>query len=97
MSIRSRCMVRTREYRDRVLRLTAVALRHIAMPTDPLSEGLLVTVSAPGPTSKQKTLQLYNPDLIVELKYTGTISFKWGFKWEECVIVPSVRVPQADC
>ena len=53
------------------------------MPTDPLSEGLLVTVSAPGPTSKHKTLQLYNPDLIVELKYTGTISFKWGFKWEE--------------
>ena len=57
------------------------------MPTDPLSEGLLVTVSAPGPTSKHKTLQLYNPDLIVELKYTGTISFKWGFKWEECVFV----------
>ena len=54
-------------------------------------------MSAPGPTSKHKTLQLYNPDLIVELKYTGTISFKWGFKWEECVIVPSVRVPQADC
>ncbi|TFK87031.1 hypothetical protein K466DRAFT_131270 [Polyporus arcularius HHB13444] len=50
---------------------------------DPLSEGLLATVTAPSATSKHKTLQLYNPDLVVELKYTGTISFKWGFKWED--------------
>ncbi|KAI0742057.1 hypothetical protein C8Q80DRAFT_1274377 [Daedaleopsis nitida] len=50
---------------------------------DPLSESLLATVSAPSPTSKHKTLQLYNPDIIVELKYTGTISFRWGFKWED--------------
>ncbi|RPD58862.1 hypothetical protein L226DRAFT_471178 [Lentinus tigrinus ALCF2SS1-7] len=50
---------------------------------DPLSEGLLATVSAPAATSKHKTLQLYNPDLVVELKYTGTITFKWGFKWED--------------
>ncbi|KAL7280938.1 hypothetical protein ACG7TL_005887 [Trametes sanguinea] len=50
---------------------------------DPLSESVLATVTAPSPTSKHKTIQLYNPDLIVELKYTGTIHFKWGFKWEE--------------
>ncbi|KAI0666872.1 hypothetical protein C8Q78DRAFT_983503 [Trametes maxima] len=50
---------------------------------DPLSESVLATVTAPSPTSKHKTLQLYNPDLIVELKYTGTLHFKWGFKWEE--------------
>ncbi|KAI0793634.1 hypothetical protein C8Q74DRAFT_1215186 [Fomes fomentarius] len=50
---------------------------------DSLSEGLLATVTAPNATSKHKTLQLHNPDSIVELKYTGTITFKWGFKWEE--------------
>ncbi|KAI0819584.1 hypothetical protein BC628DRAFT_1401730 [Trametes gibbosa] len=51
--------------------------------SDPLSESVLATVTAPSATSKHKTLQLYNPDLIVELKYTGTIHFRWGFKWEE--------------
>ncbi|KAH9855279.1 hypothetical protein C2E23DRAFT_952026, partial [Lenzites betulinus] len=51
--------------------------------SDPLSESVLATVTAPSATSKHKTLQLFNPDLIVELKYTGTIHFKWGFKWEE--------------
>ncbi|KAI0657913.1 hypothetical protein C8Q70DRAFT_918525 [Cubamyces menziesii] len=50
---------------------------------DPLSESVLATVTAPSPTSKHKTIQLFNPDLVVELKYTGTIHFKWGFKWEE--------------
>ncbi|KAI0709639.1 hypothetical protein C8T65DRAFT_727346 [Cerioporus squamosus] len=50
---------------------------------DPLSEGLLATVTAPSATNKHKTLQLYNPDLVVELKYTGTITFKWEFKWED--------------
>lgn len=50
---------------------------------DPLSESVLATVTAPSATNKHKTLQLYNPDLVVELKYTGTIHFKWGFKWEE--------------
>ncbi|CDO68167.1 hypothetical protein BN946_scf184938.g19 [Trametes cinnabarina] len=52
---------------------------------DPLSESVLATVTAPSPTSKHKTIQLYNPDFVVELKYTGTIHFKWGFKWEEWV------------
>ncbi|KAI0334629.1 hypothetical protein GY45DRAFT_1426956 [Cubamyces sp. BRFM 1775] len=50
---------------------------------DPLSESVLATVTAPSPTSKHKTIQLFNPDIVVELKYTGTIQFKWGFKWEE--------------
>ncbi|KAH9889038.1 hypothetical protein C8Q73DRAFT_794025 [Cubamyces lactineus] len=50
---------------------------------DPLSECVLATVTAPSPTSKHKTIQLFNPDLVVELKYTGTIHFKWGFRWEE--------------
>ena len=50
---------------------------------DSLSEGLLATVSAPNATSKHKTVQLHNPDSIVELKHTGTLTFKWGFKWEE--------------
>lgn len=50
---------------------------------DPLSESLLVTATAPSATSKTKVLELNNPTQIVELKYTGTISFRWGFKWEE--------------
>ncbi|KZT64601.1 hypothetical protein DAEQUDRAFT_732458 [Daedalea quercina L-15889] len=50
---------------------------------DPLSTSLLATASAPHAASKHKTVQLYNPDAVVELKYTGTLSFKWGFKWEE--------------
>lgn len=50
---------------------------------DPLSESLLITASAPSASSKAKTLELHNPTSVIELKYTGTISFKWGFKWEE--------------
>lgn len=50
---------------------------------DPLSESTLASVSAPSATSKHKTLQLHNPDSVVELKSTGTLSFKWSFKWEE--------------
>ena len=50
---------------------------------DPLSGSVLATATAPHATSKHKTLQLHNPDAIVELKYTGTLTFKWGFKWEE--------------
>ncbi|OBZ65263.1 hypothetical protein A0H81_14779 [Grifola frondosa] len=50
---------------------------------DPVSDSLLATATAPNATSKHKTLQLYNPDIVVELKYTGTISFRWSFTWEE--------------
>ncbi|KAJ3808342.1 hypothetical protein F5876DRAFT_90077 [Lentinula aff. lateritia] len=46
------------------------------------SESLLVTASAPSATSKVKTLELCNPTIAVELKYTGTLSFKWSFHWE---------------
>ncbi|KAJ7690642.1 hypothetical protein B0H17DRAFT_935742 [Mycena rosella] len=50
---------------------------------DPLSESLLVTATAPAATSKIKFLELCNPSTTVELKYTGTLSFRWSFKWEE--------------
>ncbi|KAH7926400.1 hypothetical protein BV22DRAFT_1032896 [Leucogyrophana mollusca] len=50
---------------------------------DPISESLLASATAPSATSKHKTLQLYNPAHLVELKYTGTLSFRWSFKWEE--------------
>ncbi|KAJ6497837.1 hypothetical protein C8R45DRAFT_984411 [Mycena sanguinolenta] len=50
---------------------------------DPLSEALLVTATAPSASSKIKFLELCNPTKTVELKYTGTLSFKWSFKWEE--------------
>ncbi|KAG6374661.1 hypothetical protein JVT61DRAFT_4026 [Boletus reticuloceps] len=50
--------------------------------TDPLSEALLASATAPSATSKHKTLELYNPSKVVELKYTGTLTFRWSFKWE---------------
>ncbi|TFK39976.1 hypothetical protein BDQ12DRAFT_681557 [Crucibulum laeve] len=50
---------------------------------DPMSEALLITASAPSTTSKVKILELHNPTSVVELKYTGTLSFRWAFKWEE--------------
>ncbi|KAJ6558515.1 hypothetical protein DFH09DRAFT_532827 [Mycena vulgaris] len=50
---------------------------------DPLSESLLVTATAPAASSKIKFLELCNPSTTVELKYTGTLSFRWSFKWEE--------------
>ncbi|KAJ3745753.1 hypothetical protein DFH05DRAFT_1489287 [Lentinula detonsa] len=49
---------------------------------DFMSESLLVTASAPNATSKMKTLELCNPTMVVELKFTGTLSFKWSFHWE---------------
>ncbi len=53
------------------------------MRPDFMSESLLVTATAPSPSSKTKILELCNPSSTVELKYTGTLSFRWGFKWEE--------------
>ncbi|TBU30078.1 hypothetical protein BD309DRAFT_990453 [Dichomitus squalens] len=50
---------------------------------DTLSESLLASVSAPSASSKHKTLQLHNPDSVVELKSTGVLTFKWSFKWED--------------
>ncbi|KAG6910197.1 hypothetical protein DXG01_012332 [Tephrocybe rancida] len=50
---------------------------------DPTSQSLLITATAPMATSKAKTLELYNPTILVDLKFTGTLSFRWNFKWEE--------------
>lgn len=50
--------------------------------TDPLSDALLASATAPSATTKHKTLELYNPSNVVELKYTGTLTFRWAFKWE---------------
>uniref|UniRef100_A0A0W0F569 Inhibitor of growth protein N-terminal histone-binding domain-containing protein n=1 Tax=Moniliophthora roreri TaxID=221103 RepID=A0A0W0F569_MONRR len=47
------------------------------------SESLLVTATAPSVTSKTRTLLLCNPTIAVELKFTGTLTFRWSFKWEE--------------
>lgn len=51
--------------------------------SDFLSESLLLSATAPSSTSKVKVLELFNPSSLVELKYTGTLSFRWSFKWEE--------------
>ncbi|GJE90372.1 hypothetical protein PsYK624_065030 [Phanerochaete sordida] len=50
---------------------------------DPHSQSLLASVAAPSAISKHKTIELHNPSHIVELKYTGTLTFKWRFAWEE--------------
>ena len=80
-STESKCLVRTLE---RIVNLVVVA--HAAS-TDPLSEALLASATAPSATSKHKTLELYNPSNVVELKYTGALSFRWSFKWETCVVL----------
>lgn len=51
---------------------------------DPLSDSLLSTLSAqPKEASKKRTISLYNPDIHVPLNFTGTMSFRWQFAWEE--------------
>ncbi|EGO20541.1 hypothetical protein SERLADRAFT_476822, partial [Serpula lacrymans var. lacrymans S7.9] len=50
---------------------------------DPIAESLLASATAPSATSKHKTLELYNPNQIVELKFVGTLTFRWAFKWED--------------
>lgn len=50
---------------------------------DPLSHSLLASATAPSATSKHKTIELHNPSQVVELKFSGTLTFKWKFKWEE--------------
>ncbi|KAF8636371.1 hypothetical protein AX17_003556 [Amanita inopinata Kibby_2008] len=50
---------------------------------DPTSKALLATASSPASNSKHKTIELHNPSTVVELRYTGTLSFRWTFKWEE--------------
>ena len=62
--------------------------------TDPLSEALLASATAPSATTKHKTLELYNPSNVVELKYTGTLTFRWSFKWETYVVLFSNRTSQ---
>ncbi|KAG6370928.1 hypothetical protein JVT61DRAFT_10775 [Boletus reticuloceps] len=42
----------------------------------------VASATAPSATSKHKTLELYNPSKVVELRYTGTLTFQWSFKWE---------------
>lgn len=49
---------------------------------EPLSGGLLCTVTASNASSKQKWIELHNPEAKVELGYTGTFTFKWCFDWE---------------
>ncbi|KAJ1306832.1 hypothetical protein OPQ81_007817 [Rhizoctonia solani] len=50
---------------------------------DHLSDSLLATVTAPNATSKNKVIELHNPTTTVELNFTGRLSFKWNFVWEE--------------
>jgi hypothetical protein len=50
---------------------------------DPISGSLLITGASMNPVSRQKTLELFNPSTIVELKDVGKVSFRWAFKWEE--------------
>lgn len=41
---------------------------------DPTSEGLLCTVTAPSAASKQKIIELHNPEAKVELSFAGSLS-----------------------
>ncbi|KAJ7595087.1 hypothetical protein C8J56DRAFT_928370 [Mycena floridula] len=57
--------------------------QYTAQVYDFFSQSLLVSATGLSASSKVKTLELYNPNTEVELKHTGTISFRWSFKWEE--------------
>ncbi|KAM6496979.1 hypothetical protein JOM56_007452 [Amanita muscaria] len=50
---------------------------------DPGSEALLATAAGLAGSSKHKTLELYNPTTVIELKHAGTLTFRWTFKWED--------------
>lgn len=63
--------------------VSAVGLFLPSFLLDPISGSLLITGSSPSPISRQKTLELFNPSIIVELKDVGKVSFRWAFKWEE--------------
>ena len=63
--------------------VTAMGLFLSLAFTDPISGSLLISGTAPNPVSRQKTLELFNPSIIVELKDVGKVSFRWSFRWEE--------------
>ena len=46
--------------------------------------------------SRQKTLELFNPSIVVELKDVGKVSFRWSFKWEEYAFLLALRVSSSD-
>ncbi|KAG8713851.1 hypothetical protein FRC08_012717 [Ceratobasidium sp. 394] len=50
---------------------------------DALSDSLLATVTAANATSKNKVIELHNPTILIDLTFTGRLSFKWEFKWED--------------
>lgn len=43
------------------------------MLLDPLCDGLLASVNSPTASSKQKSIELHNPSVVTELKYTGSM------------------------
>ncbi|KAF8317173.1 hypothetical protein DL93DRAFT_2077390 [Clavulina sp. PMI_390] len=49
---------------------------------DPVSEAMLATVMGLSPTAKTKTITLHDPEIPVQLSFSGTMSFKWTFEWE---------------
>ncbi|KAL1743225.1 hypothetical protein HDZ31DRAFT_41407 [Schizophyllum fasciatum] len=51
--------------------------------TEPLTLSLLASATSPAALNKVKTLELYNPNSVIELKHTGLLTFKWTFKWGE--------------
>jgi hypothetical protein len=61
--------------------------------TDPMSQSMLASATAPHASSKHKTIELYNPTQVVEFKSTGTLIHKWCFNWEESVSRPFARFP----
>ena len=63
--------------------LSAVQLSLPSSLIDPISGSQLIRGSSPNPASRHKTLELYNPSTIIELKDVGKVSFRWSFKWEE--------------
>lgn len=62
---------------------------------DPSSESLLATATSVN--AKHKTIELYNPTSLVEMRFTGLLNFRWTFFWEEyayLIVCPKLDADQ---
>ena len=64
-------------------RKTHVVIVTYCWSIDAHSDGLLATLRAnPVTANKKRMIELHNPSALVDLNFTGSMSFKWQFDWE---------------
>jgi len=55
---------------------------HLFGVYEPLSDSLLAAIGSSS-NNKAKVIELFNPNAIIQIKYVGTLSFRWSFQWED--------------